>query len=117
MDPTTPVRCERFRCTLSAKACATRHGARWASGGRRGAKRFLVCGSCPVGARIAAELEAGGWTRPGDQDPPEVLPFSQRAARARSRCWAPLDGELDPMREAALATPDDLGLEVGEPDL
>ncbi len=92
--------------------CATRHCARYPSGRRKGAIRFQPCGTCPVGAAVAADLERAGWTKPPDSWPAEVLSNAQRAARNRwQRSFpayaTPDDGRLEPFAEAALCAPDD----------
>lgn len=110
----------RFACTLSARACATRHAARWLSGGRRGTKKIKPCDQCELGARVLGELEAAGWQRPPDQDAPEVMPEPQRRARAKWLCShliEPGGGEPDPLREVAELVPEDGGHEPGLPDL
>ncbi len=114
LQPTARVACSRLCATLSAAACATRHAARYPSGGRKGCLRFLPCGHCEVGASVLARIEAGGWKPPPDSLPAEVLESAQRHAAARwmrsfSAGGAPKAGELDPMREALLERPEDRG--------
>ncbi len=121
VDPEHPdtVRCWRLRAVLPARDCARRHVARIPSGGGKGSPRFHPCGRCPDGAQVAAELERRGWRRPPDTIPAECLDGPERFARVR---WcksfpaqaAPTDEPLDPLRSAAMESPDDGGI---EPDL
>ena len=118
MDAHDRVACTRLRCTLAAGACATRHAARIPSGGGRGAPKFYPCHACPDGAAVLAELEAGGWTRPGDSLPAIVFEPAQMQARERWRRSYPIAREpgdaleRDPVREVARWTPDDVGAGV-----
>ena len=116
LAPGAVLACDRLHARLPAADCAARHGARIASGAGRGAIRFHPCGTCPVGARILAALEAQGWTRPPDSLPAVVLEPAQLMARERWRrtfaAYATPDdvaGWLDPLRVAGWLTPDDRG--------
>ncbi len=115
MDDPDVVECQRYRCTLPARSCAARHVKRLPSGGGRGFPRFPACAACPDGALVVERLEAEGWTRPPDTLPAEVLELAQRRARVRWVRSFPSHREpeverLEPMRELALASPDDGGI-------
>lgn len=101
---------------MSAVACATRHGARIASGGGKGSIRFHPCGKCREGAAVLERLVAEGWTPPPDTLPAELPDRPQQLARMR---WAksfpgfiPDVERDDPLSTAARMTPDDGGVEA-----
>jgi hypothetical protein len=118
---------------LLAERCAIRHTAVWPSGGRIGAPRWIECARCRAGAGYLVRLE--GFTKPAPSQPAEVLSRAARAARARwvrsfpafspgtsrgRENWEPEPasrcGELEPIREAALCSPDDPNVREWTPD-
>jgi hypothetical protein len=104
------VECPRLIVTLPAARCVDRHVARWPSGRRKGTPKWPTCAACPLGAAYRARLS--GYVPPRDSQPAEVMDNAQRAAKMR---WAithlePEMEERDPLREAALMTPDDRGV-------
>lgn len=111
LEPRQVVRCPALRLTLSAESCAARAVAKWPSGRRRGAPRFMPCGTCLLGQARARVLAAGGWRPPRDEQPPEVLSPEQRAAKAQKRALVLIaESEpwtQDPLVEASALSPDD----------
>lgn len=101
-------RCLRLNATMSVKECLEKRGAKWVTGGRRGAPMSHECVGCETGNRHE-------WLCPGirlrpAKEPPAVMPASQRLAK-RARALTDPDcrvcADMDPLREAAMATPDD----------
>lgn len=99
--------CPRLHVEMAVRECLETRGSVWASGGRKGAPKRHECKGCNTG-------EAFAWACPGiqlrpPQDPPAVLPASQRMAKRAMALVVLGAQDMDPMREAAMATPDDKG--------
>lgn len=100
--------CPRLHVTMPVRDCLERRGSVWASGGRKGSPKRLECQGCELGEAFAFACP-GIRLRP-PTDPPEVMPASQRLAkRARTLVDPGMRVDMDPIREAAMATPDDKG--------
>lgn len=91
---------------LLVKTCLLIRSRVWPSGKRKGHPRQLACVGCPLGAEYAKRLP--GYPLPPQSQPAEVLSPEQR--RAKAACGTNAAGEhgMDPMREAASLTPDDV---------
>ncbi len=91
---------------LLVKTCLLIRSRTWPSGKRKGQPRQLACVGCPLGAEYAKRLP--GFPLPPQSQPAEVLSPEQRRAKAASGMNGAARYGMDPMREAASLTPDDV---------
>jgi hypothetical protein len=107
------VQC-RIGGQLQVQACLTRRAKVYPSGGEQGGiggpkgrPVILECLGCQLGASYAAR--SSWFVAPKPSRAPEVLSPAQRAAKALYRAEHELDDQdwMDPMREAAMLSPDD----------
>jgi hypothetical protein len=77
------VSCGPYSCSLRIEVCLFRHGAKWASGRRRGTPRFRMCSNCPAGA--LRTRRSTWWRQPPPSQPALVMSAAQRRAKLRFR--------------------------------
>lgn len=88
MKPSDPVRCECYRCTLSASVCATRSVMLKIYARGRDA-RYPECAACQAGKDRLAQLRAAGWKAPdGRQLRNSLRPDYRQQAAAKRRFFA-----------------------------